>query len=132
MGIGVVDTMAQIVEAIRANLGLVLFVTGGPALTVVNKEILDTGFREPVIVSGFGMFATMLFTRVLAASGRLHIPKREPYFWFRSCLPVGASAMATMAFGNAACAFRQAFSRLRVALYQFSCRALWPNLSPPV
>lgn len=95
-------TMTQF---LRDNFGLVLFVTGGPALTVVNKEILDTGFREPVIVSGFGMFATMIFTRLLAATGRLVIPTREPYFWFRSCLPVGASAMATMAFGNAACTF---------------------------
>ena len=92
-------------EFIKANFGLLMFVTSGPALTLVNKEILDTGFREPVIVSGFGMFATMIFTRLLAVTGRLHIPKREPYFWFRSCLPVGASAMSTMAFGNAACAF---------------------------
>ena len=32
---------------LRANLGLVAFIASGPALTVVNKALLDAGFRRP-------------------------------------------------------------------------------------
>lgn len=92
-------------EFLKANAGLVLFITSGPVLTVVNKAILDTGFRQPVIVSGFGMFATMIFTRLLALGGLLELPDRPAGFWLKQCLPVGVAAMLTMGFGNAACAF---------------------------
>ena len=88
-----------------ANAGLVVFVVAGPALTVVNKSILDAGFEHPVLVSSFGMAATVVFTQLLHLSGRLPLRTRPAGFWLRSCLPVGASAMATMAFGNAAYLF---------------------------
>ena len=52
-----------------ANAGLVVFVVAGPALTVVNKSILDAGFEHPVLVSSFGMAATMVFTRAANARG---------------------------------------------------------------
>jgi hypothetical protein len=92
-----------LVDAAKANAGLALFILSGPALTVVNKAILDTGFRHPVIVSGFGMAGTTIFTQLLFATGRLHVQERPPNFWLRNCVPVGATAMATMGFGNAAC-----------------------------
>ena len=88
--------------ALRANLGLLLFICAGPALTLVNKAILDEGFHHPVIVSGFGMGATMVFSQLLVATGQLHVRSRPPGFFLTHCAPVGASAMATMAFGNAA------------------------------
>ena len=96
--------MAGVVDTVKDQAGLLLFILSGPALTVVNKAILDAGFQNPVIVSGLGMFATMIFSQVLVATGRLHIRQRPEGFWVQNCVPVGASAMATMGFGNAACA----------------------------
>jgi hypothetical protein len=52
-------------DAVRANVGLVLFVVSGPLLTVVNKALLDAGFHHPVIVSSFGMLGTVTFTQAL-------------------------------------------------------------------
>ena len=123
LGSSIIDMAASL----KANAGLPLFITSGPLLTLVNKAILDTGFRQPVIVSGFGMFATMLFTQLLALGGYLDLPERPAGFWLKQCLPVGVAAMSTMGFGNAACALlrlpdgwisafvRLAFSRSRVS-----------------
>ena len=105
-----------VVDAARDQAGLLLFILSGPALTVVNKAILDAGLRHPVIVSGLGMFATMIFSQVLVATGKLHIRQRPEGFWLRNCVPVGASAMATMGFGNAACALQAAHCYSSVAL----------------
>ena len=70
------------------NLGLLLFICAGPALTLVNKAILDEGFHHPVIVSGFGMGATMVFSQLLVATGQLHVRSRPPGFFLTHCAHV--------------------------------------------
>ena len=48
------------------------------------------------------MAGSLLFTQALFATGHIQIRLRPAGFWLRNCVPVGASAMATMGFGNAA------------------------------
>lgn len=81
------------------------FMAVGPALMVLNKEILDVvPFRYPILVSCMGLVASGLFTHLLKALGYLQLEYAATVdfrFWCTRCLPVGICHAATLALGNA-------------------------------
>lgn len=68
-----------------------LFMVAGPALVLVNREILVSSFKYPMFVSGMGVAFTSVFAHVLVDVFRISTVKgRDREFWVRNCLPVGA------------------------------------------
>ena len=84
---------------------VLVFMVVGPALMILNKEILDVvQFRYPILVSCLGLVASAFFTHILRAVGMLQLQYESTIdfkFWLTKCLPVGMCHAATLALGNA-------------------------------
>ena len=84
---------------------VLVFMVVGPALMIMNKEILDVvQFRYPILVSCLGLVASAFFTHILRAVGMLQLQYESTIdfkFWLTKCLPVGMCHAATLALGNA-------------------------------
>jgi len=98
------DTMAA-GEHLYTVTVVLIFMAVGPALMILNKEILDVvQFRYPILVSSLGLVASACFTHALKAAGMLRLQYESTIdfkFWATKCLPVGVCHAATLALGNA-------------------------------
>lgn len=85
---------------------IVLFCAVGPSLIFLNKHILTTlEFKYPMSVSGLGIVASAVLSRVLVWMGMIKLQHADTVdwsFWLRKVLPVGFAMTATLYFGNAA------------------------------
>ena len=88
---------------------VLVFMAVGPALMILNKEILDVvQFRYPILVSCLGLVASAFCTHILRALGMLQLQYESTIdfrFWLTKCLPVGICHAATLALGNAVTPF---------------------------
>mmetsp|Transcript_56124 Transcript_56124/g.162568 ORF Transcript_56124/g.162568 Transcript_56124/m.162568 type:complete len:421 (+) Transcript_56124:64-1326(+) len=79
----------------------------GPALTLLNKHVMDHhGFTYPLSLSGLGVLASAVFSRLVVAGGLATVRPEslkavEGSKWLRVALPVGACKALSLALGNA-------------------------------
>eukprot|EP00755_Sulcionema_specki_P004702 Sspe_Gene.4615::Locus_1519_Transcript_1_1_Confidence_1.000_Length_1045::g.4615::m.4615 len=78
----------------------------GPWLIVVNKEIMDRGFRYPITLSCLGQMTVALYAIFMVKTGRIDLREESKellagWNWYKRCLPVGVCKAATLSFGNA-------------------------------
>ena len=97
-----VEGFFAIVKAGKALFTVVLvgiFMVVGPALMILNKEIIDrVVFRYPILVSSMGVIASCVLTQVLAQLGMLRLEYASTVtcrFWVTRCLQVGICHAAT-------------------------------------
>jgi len=80
-----------------------LYMMTGPALQLSNRAILRSGFEAPFFVSGIGMAATGLVTRVCVALGVLKVlPVSREKLPYTPVAIVAVASAAAIGCGNAA------------------------------
>lgn len=81
-----------------------VYVVVGLGLIILNQYILkDLHFPYPMFLSGLGVLASAIFSRILVRIGYAKITKRdavEGILWYQRVLPVGLASAGTLAFGN--------------------------------
>jgi hypothetical protein len=97
----------SLLTILRVSFLCVAFMTVGPMLMVLNKEILRTlNFNFPLTLSGLGLFVTSIVIRIAVASGICEVSAEAKQAihgrsWYTTVLPIAAAKAATLAFGNA-------------------------------
>ena len=100
------STTSKCMRAARAAAACTLYLLVGPALILVNKQILSgLNFAYPMALSGLGLlFSSTTCTLLVHACGAVKLQQREVVtgsFYLWNLVPVGACMASTLAFGNA-------------------------------
>ena len=100
------STTTKCMRAARAAAACTLYLLVGPALILVNKQILSgLNFAYPMALSGLGLlFSSTTCTLLVHACGAVKLQQREVVtgsFYLWNLVPVGACMASTLAFGNA-------------------------------
>lgn len=94
-------------RAVWVVLVCLAFLITGPALTVLNKEIMQRlRFDYPLSLSSLGVLSAAAVTRPMVWCGILRLrPEAEQSIagtaWFKTALPIGLTKAVTFAAGNA-------------------------------
>jgi len=94
-------------DAARVFCVCAVFMVVGPALMILNKEVLNTlHFDFPLTLSGMGLLFTAIIIRSLVVCGvcevrpETHEAMRGP-LWYQTVLPIAIAKATTLACGNA-------------------------------
>jgi drug/metabolite transporter (DMT)-like permease len=87
-------------------IAVALFCAVGPSLIFLNKHLISTlNFKYPMFISGLGVVASAVFSRLIIMSGAVKLQHGNTVTWdfyARKILPVGFCMSATLYFGNVA------------------------------
>lgn len=93
-------------KVVRIMLVCILFMAVGPLLTILNKNLMQTGFAYPLTLSSQGLVLATIMTQVAAWSGFFSLREETRDYLqakglLRVALPIGIAKALTLACGNA-------------------------------